>query len=147
MRRRSKGQALAEFALVLPIFLVIVFGIIDVGRFVHSANTLSNAVREAARVGAVGARPAECESLSRQACVERVVRDRAWGVAGAIETTVRCDRVALGGGISGVDPSACRTGDLLTVHSEVPFAPATPILGQLMNEITVTGDTQVTVNQ
>ena len=77
-----RGQALAEFALVVPIFLVFVFAIIDFGRYVYTANTLSNSAREAARIGSVGARPTECSGLSRQACVERIARDRSWGLPG-----------------------------------------------------------------
>jgi len=49
----SRGQTLAEFAIVLPIFLVLVLGIFDVGRAVFIYNGLTNAVREGARLAAV----------------------------------------------------------------------------------------------
>ena len=42
-----------EFALVLPIFLLIVFGVFDLGRGVFAYNTVANAAREGARVAAV----------------------------------------------------------------------------------------------
>jgi Flp pilus assembly protein TadG len=51
--RRSRGQALVEFAFVFPIIVVLAFGFIDVGRAVFGYNTLTNAAREAARVAAV----------------------------------------------------------------------------------------------
>ena len=51
--RRPLGQALVEFALVLPVFLLIVFGIIDVGRYVYMNNAFNQAAREAARYGSV----------------------------------------------------------------------------------------------
>lgn len=54
-RQRRKGQALVEFALVLPVFVLILFGVIDLGRFVYTDSTLSQAAREGARVGAVEA--------------------------------------------------------------------------------------------
>ena len=40
MRRRSdgSGQALVEFALVLPIFMLLLFGLIDGGRYVYMSN-------------------------------------------------------------------------------------------------------------
>lgn len=53
--RRHTGQALVEFALVLPVFLLVLFGLIDVGRYVYMNSTLSQAAREGARVGAVQA--------------------------------------------------------------------------------------------
>ncbi len=51
----SHGQALVEFALVIPIFLFMLFGAIDVGRFVYLSSTLSQAAREGARLGSVEA--------------------------------------------------------------------------------------------
>ena len=50
---RGTGQALVEFALVLPIFLLIVFGVFELGRAVFAYNTVANAAREGARVAAV----------------------------------------------------------------------------------------------
>lgn len=54
-RSSRKGQGLVEFALVLPVFLLILFGLIDVGRFVYLNSVLSQAAREGARVGAAEA--------------------------------------------------------------------------------------------
>lgn len=51
--KRSRGQGLVEFALALPIFLLVLFGLIDVGRGVFAANSLNNAAREAGRMAAV----------------------------------------------------------------------------------------------
>src|SRR5688572_18556354 len=49
----DRGQALVEFALVIPIFLLILFGILDLGRAVYAYATLNNAAREGARVAVV----------------------------------------------------------------------------------------------
>jgi Flp pilus assembly protein TadG len=51
----ERGGALVEFALVLPILLVLVFGIVDFGRAFQASITLTNATREGARLGATGA--------------------------------------------------------------------------------------------
>lgn len=48
-RPRQLGQALAEFALILPLFLVLLIGIVDFGRAVWAVNSLRNAAAEAAR--------------------------------------------------------------------------------------------------
>lgn len=50
---RSTGQALAEFAIVIPIFLLIVMALFDIGRGVFVYNGLTNAAREAARLAIV----------------------------------------------------------------------------------------------
>jgi Flp pilus assembly protein TadG len=51
--RSEKGQAMVEFALVAPLLLVLVFGIIQFGIAYNNALTLSNAVRAGARAAIV----------------------------------------------------------------------------------------------
>ena len=53
-RRRDRGAAALEFALVLPVLLIIVFGIIDFGRMLNAKIVLTQAAREGARAAAVG---------------------------------------------------------------------------------------------
>ncbi len=50
---RNKGQSLVEFALILPLFMLIVLGIFDFGRAIYGYSALHNAAREGARYGAV----------------------------------------------------------------------------------------------
>lgn len=50
---RRRGQALVEFALVIPIFLLILVGLFDLGSAVFSYNSITNAAREGARLGIV----------------------------------------------------------------------------------------------
>jgi TadE-like protein len=57
-RRRSRcrscaGQALVEFALVAPIFFLVLFSIIEFGRYVYNVEILNNAAREGARYAIV----------------------------------------------------------------------------------------------
>ena len=55
IRSGEKGQSLAEFVMVLPIFLILVFSIIDFGMGFHAWLTVTNSAREGARLGAVRA--------------------------------------------------------------------------------------------
>ena len=48
-RRRDSGQELVEFALVFPVLMLLVLGIIEVGRIMYSYNAIANAAREGAR--------------------------------------------------------------------------------------------------
>jgi Flp pilus assembly protein TadG len=48
-RRQDRGQSLVEFAMVLPLLLVLAIGTIEFGRAYYHYNTLSKAVRQAAR--------------------------------------------------------------------------------------------------
>jgi Flp pilus assembly protein TadG len=47
----QSGQELVEFAIVLPLLLLVAFGVLDLGRIFHSAITITNAAREGARYG------------------------------------------------------------------------------------------------
>ena len=53
--KRENGQVLVEYALVLPVLLLVLFGIIEFGIIVFSHDTIANAAREGARYGAVHA--------------------------------------------------------------------------------------------
>lgn len=48
-----RGQGLVEFALVIPVFLVMMFGVLDFGRVIWARNSLENAAREGARYAIV----------------------------------------------------------------------------------------------
>jgi hypothetical protein len=51
--RSSRGQSLVEFALILPILVLVLVGTLDLGRVVLANDTVSNAAREAARYAIV----------------------------------------------------------------------------------------------
>ena len=55
-RHHGRGQALVEFAFIIPIFLLVVFGLVDLGRAVFVNNSLAEAARDGARYGSVQAR-------------------------------------------------------------------------------------------
>jgi Flp pilus assembly pilin Flp len=51
--RDDRGAAVIEFALIVPLLLLLLFGIIDMSRAFYTLNNLASAVREGARRGAV----------------------------------------------------------------------------------------------
>ena len=53
MKRHGTGQALVEFALVIPLFLIVVFGVLDLGRGVWAMDTAAHAASEATRFAIV----------------------------------------------------------------------------------------------
>ena len=53
-RAQDRGAAALEFALLFPLLMLIVFGIIDFGRALNAQITLTQAAREGARLDAVG---------------------------------------------------------------------------------------------
>jgi Flp pilus assembly protein TadG len=98
---RRRGQALVEFALVVPFFFLLLFGIIEAGRFIFYYESLSHATREGARYAIVnGANTLGCPSgpaaPGTSACdtsganVVARVRQAALGVPSTGITVDRC---------------------------------------------------------
>jgi len=67
---RERGQALIEFAMVIPILLILAFAIIDFGWAMRDYVTLTNAAREGARLGVVACKTAANETAIKQRAVD-----------------------------------------------------------------------------
>ncbi len=84
--RGERGQSLVEFALIAPLFLVLVFAIVDFGMGFQAWITVTNSAREGARLAAVAA-PASgatsCSPLPAAGSIERRVCDTAAGLTAA----------------------------------------------------------------
>lgn len=65
-RPTSRGQALVEFALILPLFLMVLVGVIVLGIIVFYNQQLTNAAREAARYAAVHSATALCPVVGHE---------------------------------------------------------------------------------
>jgi Flp pilus assembly protein TadG len=71
--KTEQGQTMTEFALILPIVLVLLFGIMQFGVIFNNYVTLTDAARAASRKGAVsrnltaGAAKAACENTGHAA--------------------------------------------------------------------------------
>jgi Flp pilus assembly protein TadG len=147
MQRRNggRGQALVEFALVIPIFLLLLFGLIDIGHYVYVNNALDQGSREAARVGSVMGFTQDCAGVtSRTQCIQQVALGR---MAAAPLTTVssNCNHLT-GNGVVSVAADSCSPGDTLVVTLTTPFSMFTPVIAQLLGQTTLTGKATVTVN-
>ena len=62
--RRSRGQALVEFALITPLLVVTIAGIVTLGIGVFYQQQVTNAAREAARFAAIHSATAQCPTTS-----------------------------------------------------------------------------------
>lgn len=73
-KKKTSGQAMAEFALALPILMLIIYGVIETGRALFIYASVNNASREAARFGSSDCNEPDC-TPQYQKCAE--IRDRA----------------------------------------------------------------------
>jgi Flp pilus assembly protein TadG len=69
-RPTVSGQGLVEFALILPVLMLIVFGVLDLGRLFHAAITVANSAREGARYGTLNPPPDNNPSIIAAALAE-----------------------------------------------------------------------------
>src|SRR3990170_1002190 len=112
IRRRKngeKGQALVEFTLLVPIFLILIFAIVDFGMGFYSWITITNAAREGARLGAVQA-------------TQQDIEDRVWDSADNLPNAATNMTVTVQG-FQG------QPGDSVVVQVDYDYDLITPLAG------------------
>jgi Flp pilus assembly protein TadG len=86
-RRHEAGAAAVEFAIVLPLLVLLLFGIVEFGLLLYNQQVITNASREGARYGIVSRTPrysdGEIEQVVRNYCQDRLVT-----FSGSTEQTV-----------------------------------------------------------
>lgn len=100
-RRYDRGSAIIEAALVLPLLLLVVFGITEFGRALMTTNILTQAAREGARVAAVAADSSGAVTRINEVLTAANVTPSAISIVGAgtdevITVTVDADFTFLG---------------------------------------------------
>jgi Flp pilus assembly protein TadG len=139
-----RGQALVEFALVVPMFLLLLFVIIEGGRFILYYETLNNATREGARYAIVnGANTIGCPSgppaLGSSACdvsgnnVITRVSSAAFGVLGSGVTVTPTWH----------DPADNGRGSTVTVTATYTYTTIIPVP---LPPITVSAESSLVIN-
>lgn len=100
--RGQQGQAMVEFVIVLPVLVVLLFGIIQFGLAFHNYLAITDAARVGARAAAVDP-TGQCAAAS--AAIQRTVSATQWGV---ISSRITCT-------------PAVNPGDPLTIAIAYPF--------------------------
>ncbi|MEO8626123.1 MAG: TadE/TadG family type IV pilus assembly protein [Candidatus Limnocylindrales bacterium] len=84
----ERGQALAEFALIVPLFFLIVIAVLDIGRVVWSLDAVSNAAREAARFAIVRGGSVSMGAAATPQAVKDIATSAAVGAGGTPSVTI-----------------------------------------------------------
>lgn len=134
-RECRKGQALVEFALVIPLFLLLLVGLFDLGRAVFAYNTLTNAAREGARIAIVNQyKPSIIQRAKDQTAIVEL-NDPSVSIDfyqvnadGTADTSTQCALVAVG----------C----LAVVSFEATYRPITPFISNIIFGSGVTFEAQ-----
>lgn len=127
-RRKSRGQSLVEFALVLPLFLLLVFGIMDLGLAVFSYNSITNAAREGARLAIVNQDTAKvtskATSQARVAATQTVTVAYYQAKADGTPDTLKTCPIGASSYIG--------VGCLAVITFSGKYTPITPIIGRVL---------------
>jgi hypothetical protein len=139
-RSSSRGQTLVEFALILPVFILILVGIFDGGRLVFAYHTVNNAAREGGREATVNQTLADIQARAAQHAVALDIPPADVYVDFRLQS-------------SPDDEDSCdsKVGDqeivtcLAVVQVTYDYVAATPIIGALIGPMPVTGEVRFPV--
>lgn len=126
-RSHSRGQTLVEYALMLPLLLLIILFLVDAGRAVYYYSAIYNAAREGARWGII--------DPEDTAGIETAARAKAVGLE-ATSLTI------------GILPEWNDVGTKIvkiTVTATYSFAPVTPLVGNFFSGGVLTLQSQSTM--
>ena len=133
--RGNRGQGLAEFAIALPAFLLILFGLLDVGRAVFAYNGVTNAAREGARLAIVNQDATSIET-------------RAADQATALDVTATVQFREPSPNPDAADNAVCapeRLGCIAVVRVSTAWSAVTPVIGSLLGPFTMQAESQLPV--
>ena len=140
MKRSERGQSLVEMALVLPMVMLIMIGVFDLGRIVWINNNLSDGARQGARQAAVS--PADCAAIDEAVRTATLGQDLAtFTVEYVAVNTLGVEStpyVLCVDGLPGPDllPATARPGDRVVVNLQAGLTLGTPFVAAATGQST-----------
>lgn len=113
MFKNEKGQSLVEFAILIPVLILILMAIIEFGFMFNAYITISNASREGARLGSLGGTDGEI-------------------AARVIEAAPNLDSARI---TVSVTPGFRDRGDMVIVQVEYDYEIITPIMSGVLSPL------------
>ncbi|MBP8997264.1 MAG: pilus assembly protein [Anaerolineaceae bacterium] len=152
-RFQEKGQGMVEFALTFPIFLMLVYGIFEVGRMIFMYSAVLNASRDAARYAAAAdAVMANDTSYTEYYIDCEGIRARAENVSAIVDSSAGDSILISYDSGPGTEPiaescealrtsgTALELGDRIIVTVSTTFHPVVPLLN--FNDIPISSTTE-----
>src|ERR1039458_9519174 len=117
--RGRRGQSMVEFAVVAPLFFLLVFGITDFGLMFFRLETLQYAVREAGRYAVTGQ---NMQNMSRVDSIKTIIRQKSAGIP------IDDSQISItSGGVAGCAGGARQ---MVTVSLSSSYTFITPFIGK-----------------
>ncbi len=143
MRRRAvAGQSLVEFALLLPVMLLMLFGVIDFGRAIFQYSTTAEGARQAGRLAVVDQRINPIIAQARASAIGISLDADPDGVRVCFKDSAMSSDAQLA--CSNTAPATLcngggdiQIGCLAVVETRSLFSPLTPIIGRVVGPFTL----------
>lgn len=140
----SKAQAMVEFALVLPILMLIIIGVFEAGRLLFYYVAVNTASRDAARYGATVGTNSGIPHYYDCATMTQLAQSRGF-IATISNVNIQYDHGPQANGVNPTPFGTCAAqpelvdGDRVVVTAEALFTPIVKELGgvRIFNDITV----------
>ncbi len=141
-KHRGRGQTLVEFAIVMPIIVLVVLGLVDLGRAVYSYNTLAQSARQASRTAIVN---------------QNVTNVRNQAIASAPSLGLTASNVDVCFKTAASTQTSCATtsdncpqstrviGCLALVQTHISYQPMTPVISLFFSSIPLSSTSVATV--
>lgn len=148
--RDQRGAVAVEFALVTPLLLILVFGIIEFGFLLNRDTIVNNASRDGARVGSLGGSFSDiCTQVKNELSASNITVPTSCNTTSTPTTiTIDCikaDSTACGATSSTYDTLAV-SGTTVTVKVVYKYSLITPIVSSFIgNPVTLSQYTQMVV--
>jgi Flp pilus assembly protein TadG len=139
----ERGQGLVEFALVFPILVLLLFGIVDFGRAIYAYNTVASAARDGVRVAVVN------QNTTATGCTPGSATTGPDTTKISPHDCAVASAIMLGGVTATViyrditDTTTCggnglpQVGCLAEVTVNSTFQPITPVIGNIVGSVTL----------
>lgn len=121
----QKGQSLIEFALVVPLLLLLLCGIFDIGRLMYGYLHLNLAAQEAVRMGGLGKADSEITTFARNYVH--------LGNAASLQITVT------------PNDTNRKSGEYVTVQLRYPLTYLTPLVANILPPPVISADSTIRV--
>lgn len=137
---RESGQSLVEFALILPVLVLILMGVFDFGRAFFAYNAISNGAREGARYGVIHPTRRDSDGLAPYD-EENTIEEKAAAQTFILDMDEIDIQVTFP---SGTD----QRGDPITVTVTYDFRAITPLIGDIIgNPLTLQSSATMIIEQ
>ena len=140
-RRPRRGQSLVEFALVLPVMLVLLLAVVDAGRAIMAYNEVSQSARDIARIASVSCLDTTPHCSDSSGPIQSAITTQQGLIPGTPAFSVQC--LAPSSDATG----ECSPGNYVQVTVGTTFTLITPGVAALFGPVDVSSASQLQIIQ